>query len=182
MFRTPVKFIIGLLLLGYSFLFSEVFIDLQVFNTNSDVIYVGDLDVLNLGNSPNLFQFTMQNTGPSVVRLKLRISVRLNGQEFAWAETSPFNLPVGASYVITQNQLSTGSILISDVDGTPQRVKVKNSDFQPDVVSRLEDAVKSSGKLPAGEYAIILEGIHVDENGNELPIPRIIMKLELYRM
>lgn len=122
-------------------------VDLTLFNTETQVFYVGDIDPAGLGNAPTYFNLTFTNTGDPQ-QIELRFELRLNGQIIAEAESDPFTLPTG-TFAFTNNQLNTGTAVIP---GTTEEIELKNYSLDFDKVENLKSQILATGKLPSGSY------------------------------
>ncbi|HFE64982.1 MAG TPA: hypothetical protein ENK14_11305 [Caldithrix sp.] len=125
----------------------DITVDLRLFNTETQVFYVGDIDPAGLGNAPTYFDLTLTNTGDPQ-QIILRFELRVNGESIAEAESDPFTLPTG-TFVFTNNQLNTGTAVIP---GTTEEIELKNYSLDFDRVENLKSQILATGKLPSGSF------------------------------
>ena len=153
-----------LCLLLFTPAFSQLFIDLSLFNTNARIFYVGDLDPTGLGNAPDYFilRFGNINTGTDV-DVKILFKLITSGQVLVEGESNVFRLADPSNHSFTNNQLNTG---VADVDG--QKVKIKNYSVDFGILERYNKIIGKTGKLPAGVYEFRVD-LEVFPAGNLIP-------------
>jgi hypothetical protein len=133
--------------------FSQLSIDLSLFNPEARIFYAGDLvDPAALGIAPDYYFLRFGNSGASPVEVIIEFRLRTSGNVIVTAETNSFVLPPGGNYIFTNNQLNTG---VADVDG--QTVKLRDYFVNFDAIEGYQTIFSRTGRLPAGIYEFLVD-------------------------
>jgi archaellum component FlaF (FlaF/FlaG flagellin family) len=160
----PLKIIksLSLILIFSTLIQAQLFLDLQILNSNAQVFPIGDLNFAGAVQSTNYFNIFIQNNGSSVLTLRLKMEIRYNGDLIATGESNYFDLPGNSpQYVLTSQQLSLGTAI---VDG--QMIELGDYDVDFGAVDNLEQQAIETGTAPSGNYDFILKA--TDLSGNEI--------------
>jgi hypothetical protein len=142
--------LIFLVLLFPIVLYGDIVINAFATNPDARIFPVGNIDFTQTGTIPSFYKFTLQNTGPSPVRIKLFLTIELDGQPILEAESNEFDLDVGTVYTISHQQLNLGTL--PPING--QQVNFVKSEYNLGQVSDLEDVAIRTGRLKAGRYEV----------------------------
>lgn len=150
----PLKIIKSLffILIFSTLIQAQLFLDLQILNSNAQVFPIGDLNFAGTTQSTNYFNIFIQNNGSSVLTLRLKMEILYNGSLIATGESNYFDLPGNSpQYILTSQQLSLGTAI---VDG--QMVELGDYDVDFGAVENLEQQAIQTGTAPSGNYDFIL--------------------------
>lgn len=123
--------------------FSSIDVDLQIFIPPDGVLFLNDLDLTNINNTPVIFGITISNNFPNSVEIVMKLGVDWNAQNIIEGTTHPFMIPPGVTYLTNQDF------------GTKCTFSQTNINL-----GELEDIVYSSGKLPEGEYEFFVQVVY----------------------
>lgn len=128
-------------------------VDLTVSVSQTNQIYVADLDLQHIQSSGVLFTATLHSLSSQTIDVKLKLTINVilaDGQSYsdiAGVTTQPFPLNPGQVRVITNVDLS----------GSNPAIGIENSYYNSDQVHQLRSVALATGKAPAGRYTFRIE-------------------------
>lgn len=158
------NFFIGLLVLIFLFpvpsslsaqMFSDtVTVDLQLFLTDVDILFLNDLNLTNLQHAPLLFAVTIKNNFNIEKQLVLRFGIKRGNQILLDGTSEPFMIQAYPAqiYLTSQNLLSKG-----------EQYSIQNYNIS-DATDELANAILAQGKLPTGVYQFFVEVSYENNN------------------
>ena len=145
--------------------------DLRLLNAEAQIFPMGDFGFISGGDIPVFFLIELRNTGEEAIEMSFRIDFLLNGNLIANGRTDRFCLPgIGqaqSSLVFNNNALETGIDLpIACPETAVNRIQIRDYDTDNlDQIGNLEDQVLTTGRIPAGEYQLLMTVFAEDGSG-----------------
>ena len=141
---------------------AQLFLDLQILNSNAQVFPIGDLNFSTATQATNYFNIFIQNNGNTTLSLSLKMEIFYNGTLIATGKSNLFNLaPNSPQYIFTSQQLSLGTAIIEG-----QQIELGDYDVDFNSVQNLENQALQTGTAPSGNYDFILTA--TDPSGNTI--------------
>jgi hypothetical protein len=132
-------------------------VDLSLFNPGAVVLPVGELDLLNTGLTQPLFDVEVRSLSSAAVNARLELKILKDGVQIIKAESNVVEFPGNYTLNTTNTQLNQG-IIVPNSQGDPQELelRIRDNNINYSAVSNLEQALQTTGFLPAGQYNFVL--------------------------
>jgi hypothetical protein len=132
-------------------------VDLSLFNPGAVVLPVGELDLLNTGATQPLFNIVVTSQTSVGVNVQLELKILKDGAQIINAKSNIVEFPGNFTLTTTNNQLNQG-VMIPNSQGEPQELelRIRENDIDYNAVANLEEALRNTGFLPAGQYNFVL--------------------------
>ena len=132
-------------------------VDLSLFNPGAVVLPVGELDLLNTGLTQPLFDVEVRSLSSAAVNARLELKILKDGVQIIKAESNVVEFPGNYTLNTTNTQLNQG-IIVPNSQGEPQELelRIRDNNINYSAVSNLEQALQTTGFLPAGQYNFVL--------------------------
>ena len=154
-------------------LIAQPVLDIQITDPNPEVIYISDLDILQLASADEFFRIGIQLSDQEYENCVLTLTFSKDDQLLARIISKPFRIPAithpGAFNGYVSNvDLMTDKFYLVDNPADPNyseyRVDVQDSKLSTNQIDNIERDLLSSGKLPVGHYVLdgTLRGNNVD--------------------
>ena len=135
----------------FSFSLNTIDVDLQLFIPDNGVIFLNDIDLVNIDKAPVLFGITITSNYSDPIEIQLEIGVKRNQQDIITGMTYPFTIQPGVTYLTNQDLGINPNFSYTDIN-----------------LGELEEIVYATGKLPAGQYEffvrVLIDQSNVDED------------------
>lgn len=136
-----------------SFLGNEIEVDLKLFLPENGILFLNDLNLTNLQNTPLIFAVTIKNNFPVQKELVLHFGIRKDNNVLIDGMSNPFKIgPFAQIYLTSQSLLNEGS------QYSLQNIEIGHA------TGKLRDAILSLGKLPTGNYRFYVDVTFHDNN------------------
>ncbi len=139
-------------------------LDIRITDPNPEVIYVSDLDILQLASANEFFEIAISNFEDQVFNnCELTLSFYKDDKLLAKVKSKPFIIPAQIGRRSANNvDLMQDKFYLSDLPNPDYLLEVAESEIITDEIDNLERDLLSSMKLPVGHY--VLEGFLIGEN------------------
>jgi len=148
-----------------------IYVNLILFNQNTQIFYLGDIDFTGQGTAPEFFILELENYQDRPVVIQLHFELRYNSIGIIEAFSDPFTLPPSSRIgriTFTNNQLNSG---LAVIPGTEEHIELHNYRENFGRVSNLLNQITATGKLPAGQYEFFIEAILIENGAPIMTIP-----------
>ena len=146
-----------------------VTVDLQLFLTDVDILFLNDLNLTKMQQAPLLFSVTIQNYFSIEKQLVLHFGIRRGNQILLDGTSEPFIIQAYPAqlYLTSQNLLSKG-----------EQYSIKNYNIG-DATDELANAILAQGKLPNGVYQFFIEvNYESSDNSQRLVFDEEILNID----
>jgi hypothetical protein len=153
---------LGILITPQNAYSQEFEVDLSLLNPGAVVLPVGELDLLNTGVTQPLFSVVVTSLSSSAVNAQLELKILKDGVQIIKAESNVVEFPGNYTLTVTNNQLNQG-VMIPNSQGEPQELelRIRDNNINYSAVANLEQALQTTGFMPAGQYNFVLTLIRV---------------------
>lgn len=132
-------------------------LQIQITDPNPEVIYVSDLDILQLASADEFFEIIISNfSDQSYSNCILTLSFFKDQTLLAKVESDPFTIPASLGRRSANNvDLMRDEFYLTDDRNEDYLIEVHESDLFTKEINNLERDILSSGKLPVGHYELV---------------------------
>ncbi|MEJ2542471.1 MAG: hypothetical protein P8Y99_00215 [Calditrichaceae bacterium] len=137
-------------------LIAQPSLDILITDPNPEVIYVADLDIMQLASANEFFEIAISNFEAQSYNCTLTLSFYKDQRLLAKIESTPFTIPAQMGRRSANNvELMRDDFYLTDDHNIENQIDVHESEIFTDEVDNLEEDILSSGKLPIGHYELV---------------------------
>ena len=155
MMKKYVPFLVFIIAVLITHLGAQPTLDIRITDPNPEVIYVADLDIMQLASGNEFFEIALSNfDDQAYVDCKLTLSFYKDQQLLARIESDEFTIPALMGRRSANNvELMQDEFYLSEDQSQP--IDVHESNIFTNEIDDLERDILSSGKLPVGHYELV---------------------------
>jgi len=155
MMKKYVPFLVFIIAVLITHLGAQPTLDIRITDPNPEVIYVADLDIMQLASGNEFFEIALSNfDDQAYVDCKLTLSFYKDQQLLARIESDEFTIPALMGRRSANNvELMQDEFYLSQDQS--QSIDVHESNIFTNEIDNLERDILSSGKLPMGHYELV---------------------------